>query len=242
MSLGGTPSYLSPAQIAGVATEAGFPPSALPTAVAVALAESGGGNTNALDNTSNPSAPNYHTPGEGDSPEFSEGLFQINVLAHPSYASEDLANPLTNAEAAEQIWAADGWSPWSTYTQGTYENYLGAATQGAQAPAQVSAAQAAALEGAGGGTPTSTSATGASTTTAGATWYEPWTWGSAVSSSLSQFGSDILDGLATLMFAGAGLGMVVVGVAMLGNPEARKAAQQLPAVSPEVIEAGAAAA
>lgn len=233
MSVGGPAVYLSPAQIAGVADAAGFPPSALPTAVAIAMAESGG-NINALDNTSNPSAPGYHAPGAGDSPEFSEGLFQINVLANPEFANENLANPITDAQAAEQLYQSDGFSPWSTYTEGAYTKYLTQATQAAAAPQTVTAAQAASM--AGQSTPSGTAAAGSTSATD-----TSFLGDIASATGLDSIADDLLDGLATITFVLAGLGMVVVGVAMLGNPQARKAAQQLPAVTPEVITAGAAA-
>lgn len=47
--------------------------------------------------------------------EDSRGPWQINVLAHPEYASRDLFNPAVNAQAAVRI-SRNGtnWAPWTT--------------------------------------------------------------------------------------------------------------------------------
>lgn len=109
---------LSASQIASYAQAAGFTGPDLITAVAIALAESGG----------NPSA-------LGDvniSPGGSIGLWQINVAAHPEFSGENLYDPQTNANAAYSVFvdAGDSFSPWSTYSNGAYESFL-ATAQGA---------------------------------------------------------------------------------------------------------------
>lgn len=102
---------LDAGQIAQVAREGGFPESAIPMAVAVALAESSGDtnshNTNRL---------------TGDN---SYGLWQINMLdkmgperrkRYGLSANEELFNPVTNARVANAMsGGGKNWGPWSTY-------------------------------------------------------------------------------------------------------------------------------
>jgi hypothetical protein len=100
------------AYLADLARQAGFPESEIPTAVAVAMAESGG----------NPNA--YGDPQYGGS----IGLWQINLPAHPDLAQQfNLDDPLQNAKAAYQVWVNAGgrWTPWTTYNTGAYRQYLG---------------------------------------------------------------------------------------------------------------------
>ena len=116
---------LAPAQLAGVAHQAGFRGEALTVAVAVALAESGG----------NPSAHNAIPPDD------SYGLWQINMLGrlgpdrrarYGLASNQALFDPATNARVAHAI--ADGgrdWTPWATYTRGTYRRFLDQARLGA---------------------------------------------------------------------------------------------------------------
>lgn len=97
-----------------VAQNAGFTGTDLVTAVAIALAESGG-NPNALGDTN---------IGSGTG---SFGLWQINADAHPEYAPfTQLYDPQTNANAAYAIYSAAGnsFSPWSTYKNGAYESFV----------------------------------------------------------------------------------------------------------------------
>jgi hypothetical protein len=99
---------LSAAQITAVAAGAGFTGPDLQTAVAIALAESGG----------NPSI-------IGDSGN-SYGLWQINIPAHPNYSGPALLNPQANAAAAYAIYstAGDSFQPWSTYNSGAYQAFM----------------------------------------------------------------------------------------------------------------------
>ncbi|HWV44721.1 MAG TPA: transglycosylase SLT domain-containing protein, partial [Nitrospira sp.] len=84
----------------------------LDTAIAICRAESGG-NPNAVSNT-------------GD-----YGLWQINKAAHPQYFPPKaqggyIWDPLSNTYVAKTIYAAaGGWSPWSTYKNGSYKAHLG---------------------------------------------------------------------------------------------------------------------
>lgn len=114
---------LTPKQIAEYAINAGFTATTtnngLVTSIAVCLAESGG-NINA------------HNPGSRTDIENSYGLWQINILAHPSYAAARLLTPAYNAQAAYDISSAGtNWNPWGTYTSGAYRAHLDVARQAA---------------------------------------------------------------------------------------------------------------
>ena len=100
---------------------AGFHGQGLDTAVAVAMAESGG----------HPTSHNTNA-GTGDN---SYGLFQINMLGSLGPARmqqyhlssyNDLFDPTVNARVAYQLsQGGTNWTPWTTYTRGTYKQYLG---------------------------------------------------------------------------------------------------------------------
>jgi hypothetical protein len=82
----------------------------LDTAIAVALAESGG-NTDAKNPSSSAS-----------------GLFQIMVSVHQDkIAGRDIFDPRVNIDVARLVWEAAGksFSPWTTYTSGAYKSHLG---------------------------------------------------------------------------------------------------------------------
>lgn len=108
---------LTEAQIAAVASKAGFTGNDLKIAVAVAKAESGG---NANDHNGNAAT--------GDD---SYGLWQINYygdLKASRTASfgpgPGLLDPQKNANAAYQIFKRSGWGAWSTYKDGDYKQYM----------------------------------------------------------------------------------------------------------------------
>jgi hypothetical protein len=101
---------LNPVTLAGYAKGAGWGGQDAVVAVAVALAESGG-NTQA-----------HATRGED-----SRGLWQINVAAHPQFANVNLYDPATNAKIAHDMWAAQGWGPWSAHNSGAYLLFMPAA-------------------------------------------------------------------------------------------------------------------
>jgi hypothetical protein len=86
----------------------GFPEVTVDTAVAIAMAESGG----------NPTAQHIvSAPGPGFLPERSFGLWQVNVLAHPEYDASRLLDPDYAARAAFVISRGGlDWHPWSTFT------------------------------------------------------------------------------------------------------------------------------
>lgn len=120
---------LTAKQIAGVAVNAGFTGTALTTAVAVALAESGGN-------------PNAHN-GNANTGDDSYGLWQINMIGSMGPArrkqfdiseNTQLYNPNTNASAAYAIYKQSGnsFTPWSVYKSGAYVKKLPAASKGIQ--------------------------------------------------------------------------------------------------------------
>jgi hypothetical protein len=103
---------LTDAELAAVCEEAGFIGDALVTAIAIALAESGG-RTDAVNVTGN-------TP-----PSRDRGLFQINDYWHPEIDDDCAFDALCNASAAYDISeGGDNWQPWSAYQAGTYEAFL----------------------------------------------------------------------------------------------------------------------
>lgn len=110
-------SKLSAAQIAQYAAGAGFSGLDLTTAVAIALAESGG----------DPNAHGDTTLGSGTG---SFGLWQIYLDAHPEYANVNLYDPSENAAAAYAIYvqAGNSFTPWSTFNNGAYQAYLSQAS------------------------------------------------------------------------------------------------------------------
>lgn len=106
---------LRPSEIADVARAAGFSGDDLITAVAIAMAESGG-DAHAY----NPEEQAGTPPGMG-----SYGLWQIYLWAHPEFAGWDLYDPAQNARAAYQIYARTGdFRAWSTYKNQAYARYL----------------------------------------------------------------------------------------------------------------------
>ena len=104
------------------------------TAAAIAQAESSG-DPSKINNTAYPNRPNYHPPAPGNLPEYSVGLWQINLVAHPNYTEKNMLDPVKNAAAAVTI-SNNGrdFSPWSTYTTPdpklSYKQYLVTGTGG----------------------------------------------------------------------------------------------------------------
>ena len=111
----GGPNFISPGDIRIVAENAGFSGSDLITAVAIALAESGG-NTNAY----NPEILANTPTGEG-----SKGLWQIYTKVHPEL-DNNLFDPQENANAAYTVYSQAGGSfhPWSTFKNNAYSAHL----------------------------------------------------------------------------------------------------------------------
>jgi len=123
ISQGNTPNFQSPASIYTFAADAGFSGSDLITAVAIALAESGG-NANAYNPELAAQALNGAPDGQG-----SAGLWQIYQFAHPEFSGENLYDPQTNANAAFSVYsdAGNSFSPWSTFKSAAYLANLGTA-------------------------------------------------------------------------------------------------------------------
>jgi hypothetical protein len=116
---------LAPSDLQTYAANAGFSGNALATAVAVALAESGG----------NPNAYNPETAAGAPTGKGSYGLWQIYLNAHPEFAGLNLMDPQTNANAAFSVYsAAGGFAPWSTYKSGAYVSFLSSVPSSPAAP------------------------------------------------------------------------------------------------------------
>jgi hypothetical protein len=94
------------------------------TAASIAQAESGG-DTTRINNTAYPNRPGYHPVAAGNLKEYSVGLWQINMLAHPSYTEAQLLTAAGNVKAALAI-SVEGSSfgAWSTFTSGAYRRFL----------------------------------------------------------------------------------------------------------------------
>ena len=116
-----TTGTLTDDQLASIARQAGFPENEIPTAVAVARAESSG----------NPRAHNTKPP------DNSYGLWQVNMYgqlgpdrrkAFGITNNDALFDPAVNARAAYQIWKQQGWKGWSTFNNGSYRKFLNQAS------------------------------------------------------------------------------------------------------------------
>jgi Lysozyme like domain len=108
-------------QLISLASGAGFSGDDLVTAVAIAVAESGG----------DPQAYNPEQSAGAAQGRGSFGLWQIYLTDHPEFAGENLLDPQTNAAAAYAVYAGAGNSfrPWSTYKSGAYLANVAAVTQ-----------------------------------------------------------------------------------------------------------------
>lgn len=128
MACSGSP--LSIPELLALAAGAGFSGPDVATAVAIALAESGG-----ISNCYNPETKAGAGAGQG-----SYGLWQIYLTAHPQFDPQQLlADPAYNASAAFQVYQqAGGFIPWTTFKYGKYLGFLGqvqAAAGSSPAPA-----------------------------------------------------------------------------------------------------------
>lgn len=110
-----TSGTLTPYEIAWYAQRAGFSgTTTLTIATAIALAESGG----------NTAITNHDSNGTTD-----YGLWQINSV-HSQYNTTKLLDPGYNAGAAFLIsGGGNNWTPWSTYNNGRYLQFMAAAAQ-----------------------------------------------------------------------------------------------------------------
>lgn len=112
------------AELAGLWIEAKGDPQQAGVAAAVAEAESGGDPTK-INNTAYPNLPGYNPVKPGDLPEYSVGLWQINIVSHPGYTQAQMEDPVQNAAAAVAI-SRNGtdFGFWTTYTSGAYRQYV----------------------------------------------------------------------------------------------------------------------
>jgi hypothetical protein len=112
---------LTAAQIAGYAKQAGFPPDQIATAVAVAMAESGG----------DPNAVNRNNNGSTD-----YGLWQINTIHGSLLNQGNKFDPAANAKMALTVYqkAGNKWTPWTVYKTQSYRTFLPEATLAAARP------------------------------------------------------------------------------------------------------------
>ena len=114
---------LTPVQIAWLVVVRGFVNQ--PTAVAVALAESGG-NTLARNHVDHPGSP---ADGSWD-----RGLWQINSYWHAEVSDAQADDPVASTDATFRISSGGrSWTPWTTYTSGAYLRYLTIATEAVNA-------------------------------------------------------------------------------------------------------------
>lgn len=101
--------------VANVLRAAGFPESAVPTMMAIAMAES----------SWNPNATHRNSNGSVDN-----GLFQINTIHRGnSWYPSNPMDPYQSAVAAYNIWRGAGgtYRDWTVYNSGAYRKYLQAA-------------------------------------------------------------------------------------------------------------------
>lgn len=113
---------LSPTFIAAVAFVSGFTRAEVPTAVAIALAESGGDNA----------AVHHNSDGTTDT-----GLWQINssnadiINKYKKYGG--ITSPIANGEMAYAVYQRQGWDAWHTYTSGAYRQFMTKGASGEKA-------------------------------------------------------------------------------------------------------------
>lgn len=106
---------LSDSQLADVVRQAGFPASAQATAIAIALAESGG-RTDAVNRKNSNGSVDY-------------GLFQINSIHKDLLARGSWTDPVSNARMAFSVSSGGtNWKPWTVYKTGAYRMFLARAT------------------------------------------------------------------------------------------------------------------
>lgn len=123
--------FLTPENITALASSAGFQGNDLVTAVAVALAESGG-KTDAYN-------PEVAAAGGTPGGKGSQGLWQIYVKVHPEFGGLNLNDPQINAQAAFQVYQAAGRSfrPWSAFKTGVFAQYMPVAASAVNSMLQI---------------------------------------------------------------------------------------------------------
>lgn len=114
----------TPSQLALWCQQVGIPQDQIPTAVAIALAESGGKST--------------AVGGPNSDGSYDLGYWQINNKAHPGLLAQYPSwwEAASNARMMASVSGGGrNWKPWTTYTSNKYKDFLPAATQGAEQPA-----------------------------------------------------------------------------------------------------------
>ncbi|MFI7600348.1 carbohydrate-binding protein [Actinoplanes sp. NPDC049681] len=101
--------HYSAVQIAQEAKNAGFAGQDWTISVAVALAESAGWTRARLINTDC---------------SVDRGLWQINSFWHGEVSDSCAFSPSCAANATHTIWAARGWTEWTTYNNGAYQAHM----------------------------------------------------------------------------------------------------------------------
>jgi hypothetical protein len=111
-------------QLEALWVNAGGPDNYADVAAAIAEAESSGDSTR-INNTAYPSKPNYSPPKPGNKPEYSVGLWQVNIYVFKQYTEAQMLDPAKNAAAAVAI--SDhgvNFNPWTTFKNGAYLGHL----------------------------------------------------------------------------------------------------------------------
>lgn len=106
-------------ELKALAFKAGFNSDEVPTAAAIAMAESSG----------NPNATNTNTNGSTD-----KGLWQINSVNAFALALGNPFDPATNASMAYKVYKQQGWRAWVAYTNGAYRKFVDTKTPYATLP------------------------------------------------------------------------------------------------------------
>lgn len=104
---------------------AGWPEMLIPLGVAVSLSE-WGGTGSGINNTAYPDKPYYHEKGATDSPEYSAGPWQINLLAHPEVSVEQAMDLNYSTKFALDLsHGGHDFTPWGAFTNGSWRNNFG---------------------------------------------------------------------------------------------------------------------
>lgn len=194
------------AQIYQSLTDAGFTGGQAVVMTAISLAESGGDDTElgdvGLEN--NTWGPSY-------------GLFQVRTLRSETGSGGDRDVTWLSTSDANQAAAAyeisnkgNNFAPWTTYTSGAYQQFLG------QAQAAATAA----------GTATTTGSSSGPFPTFGPSWL-PWNWPSdAANASIAADVGQLRNLGVQVLFLGGGLALLGLGAVKLFQPQLRRYADR----------------
>ena len=220
---------LTPQQVEADLVAAGMPVGAAVTMTAIAGAESQWKDDALGDTTLENSTwgPSY-------------GLFQIRTLKRDTGTGSDrdiaalAGNDMRQARSAVDIsQGGRDFSPWSTYTSGAFQNYLGQARAAANLGGLVGSAAGAAVGNPAGGVGVGTGVT-ATPAGFGPNWL-PWNWGSALSGTASGILGGVRNIALEAAFAALGLGLVYAGAIVMVRPAAKSKERQLRGAVAEVV-------